>query len=312
MSKELPTNFFSFTEIGGVGEMIYRAARFPAYATMDEETGETDIIIPVFTPGHPPKAGNDYSITGQELLASLCNLYKEINKPDYSANITECVWAWCMDNIYPYNIDDVCETIETMDFSRDVDVFDRLQRETTFPVKRFVEDVCKLGTVYEYYDALMKVKRDRNVAAGRELYYEGRICDSLPFLEFYRQYEDDTEYLKRISEDYDSLMDKLIDMFPDMRMRLKRNKDTGKIEYGADVLSVFDICWFAFARMVADVAPPADTDPDYMYSSGSILTCMACGRYFVRHSSRQRYCNNPNCQDERNRRKSRAYYKRKK
>ena len=94
-------------------------------------------------------------------------------------------------------------------------------------------------------------------------------------------------------------------------MRLKRNKDTGKIEYGADVQSVFDICWFAFARMVADVAPPADTDPDYMYSSGSILTCMACGRYFVRHSSRQRYCDNPNCQAERNKRKSRAYYLRK-
>ena len=29
--KQLPTDFLSFTEIGGVGEMIYTAVRFPAY-----------------------------------------------------------------------------------------------------------------------------------------------------------------------------------------------------------------------------------------------------------------------------------------
>ena len=41
-------------------------------------------------------------------------------------------------------------------------------------------------------------------------------------------------------------------------------------------------------------------------------TAKACGEYFVRHSSRQRYCSNPNCQAERNNRKARAYYQRKK
>ena len=85
-----------------------------------------------------------------------------------------------------------------------------------------------------------------------------------------------------------------------------------KIEMGAEVHSVFDIAWYAFARLAANVAPPADQDPDYMFSRGSILTCMACGEYFVRHSSRQRYCDNPNCQAERNNRKARAYYERKK
>jgi hypothetical protein len=27
--KQIPTEFFSITEIGGVGEMIYKAVRFP-------------------------------------------------------------------------------------------------------------------------------------------------------------------------------------------------------------------------------------------------------------------------------------------
>ncbi len=61
--------------------------------------------------------------------------------------------------------------------------------------------------------------------------------------------------------------------------------------------------------MVADVAPPADVDMDYEFSQGSILTCMCCGEYFVRHSSHQQYCDNPNCKAKRNNHKARAYYK---
>lgn len=89
-------------------------------------------------------------------------------------------------------------------------------------------------------------------------------------------------------------------------MRLKQYKKTGKIMYGADVQSVFDICWYTFARIVADVAPPIDTDNnlDYFESQGSVLSCLACGNYFVRYSSRQLYCNNPNCKAERDNRKN--------
>jgi hypothetical protein len=96
----------------------------------------------------------------------------------------------------------------------------------------------------------------------------------------------------------------LLEMFPDFRMRVKQDRKVHKVEMDADIRSVFDIAWYSFARMVSDVAPPADTDPNFMFSQGTILTCMFCGRYFVRHSSRQRYCGNPNCQAERNNRKS--------
>ena len=52
--------------------------------------------------------------------------------------------------------------------------------------------------------------------------------------------------------------------------------------FGADVQSVFDIAWYTFSRIVADVAPPVDEDLDYFESQGSILSCLACGKYFVR------------------------------
>lgn len=101
-------------------------------------------------------------------------------------------------------------------------------------------------------------------------------------------------------------------MIPDFRMRLKFDNKTEKVMFGADIQSVFDICWYTFSRMVADVAPPLDEDLNYFESQGSVLSCLACGKYFVRHSSRQLYCNNWECQAERNRKNRRMSYARKK
>ena len=175
----------------------------------------------------------------------------------------------------------------------------------------FVKDLCKLGSIFEYYDVLQKVRRNHDVESGRSLYYEGRVCDSMPFLEKFRCCETDEEYLREFKKNYNDLLSTVLEAFPDIHWHLKRNKRSGKIELGADVQSVFDIAWYTFARLMAEVAPPVDSDLDYTDSQGSVLTCMACGEYFVRHSSKQRYCRNPSCQAERNNRKARAYYKRK-
>lgn len=55
-------------------------------------------------------------------------------------------------------------------------------------------------------------------------------------------------------------------MFPYLRMRLKLDKKTGKVMHGADIQSVFDICWHTIFRMVAVVAPPADKNLNYFES----------------------------------------------
>ncbi len=309
--KQLTTDFFSFTEIGGVGEMIYKAVRFPECVPVHDHERNEDTIVPICTFFNRPEAGTDYSITGQDLLVSLCNLYKKINAPDYSVGITEMVWGWCRNNIQPYNIEMLCTLMERDNFESSF-LNGEIVGYGTFDVNDFVKDLCKLGTVFEYYDVLRKVRYEHDVASGRGLYYEGRVCDSVPFLEKFRHCETDDKYLAEFNKEYDSLMLNVMESIPDIRMRLQKNKKTGKIEMAADVQSVFDIAWYTFARMVADVAPPIDKDMDYFESQGSILTCMACGEFFVRHSSRQRYCNNPNCQAERNNRKARAYYDRQK
>ena len=309
--KQIPTDSYTFAEIGGVGEMVYKAVRFPEYLPEYNHASKEDEIKPLFTFSRRPISGTDYSITGQDLLASLCNLYKRINAPDNAESTAELVWDWCRNNIHPYDIDDLCYEIENGDFGNPY-FRDLLQQRATFEARDFLSDLCKLGTAFEYYDALQKVRYNHNVSAGRNLYYEGKICDSPPFLEKYRQFADDTKYLEHFNADYNDRMFDLLEMFPDFKMRVKQNPKTHKAEMTAEIHSVFDIAWYAFARMVADVAPPADVNMNYMFSQGSILTCMCCGEYFVRHSSRQRYCDNPDCKAERNNRKARAYYKRKK
>ena len=307
--KQLPVINLSFVEIGGVGEMVYRAVRFPEYLPDYDDDGE--IIKPLFTGGHAPASGTDYSLTGQDLLVSLCNLYCKLNNPDSTESISDAVWDWCRNNIHPYDIDSLCEILES-EKNAHITFRDIIEKDATFSIKRFIKDLCDLGTVFELYYILDNLKYEGNVKNARNLYYEGRLRDSLAFLERYSKYEDDKEYRAHVLEDYNDLIFKVIDMFPDFRMRLKLDKKTGKVMFGADVQSVFDICWYTFSRIVADVAPPVDEDLDYFESQGSILSCLACGKYFVRRSSRQLYCDSWDCQAERNRKNRRASYARKK
>ena len=66
-------------------------------------------------------------------------------------------------------------------------------------------------------------------------------------------------------------------------MRVKLDRKTHKAEMCAGTHSVFDIAWYAFARMVADVAPPADIDMDYEFSQGSISIYIRNVHIFVIH-----------------------------
>lgn len=90
--KQIPTEYYTFTEIGGIGEMIYKAVRFPEYLPEYNHASMEYEIKPLFTFLGQPTSGTDYSITSQEPLASLCNLYKRANAPDSTERATDpCV-----------------------------------------------------------------------------------------------------------------------------------------------------------------------------------------------------------------------------
>ncbi len=223
--KKLPVENLGFVEIGGVGEMIYRAVRFPEYITDYDDGGE--VLKPVFTGLHAPESGTDYSLTGQELLVSLCNHYGKLNNPDSTVPVTDAVWDWCRNNIHPYNIDNLYEMLDSEKFAH-ITYMDSIQKDAAFHVDQFIKDLCSLGTVFELYFALRRVKYYGEIDYARNLYYEGRLCDSFAFLERYRQYEDDEEYKAHLLENYNEHIFQVIDMFPDFRMRLKLDKKTKK------------------------------------------------------------------------------------
>lgn len=307
--KKLSVDHLGFTEIGGVGEMIYRAVRFPEY--ISEVCNGQQMIKPLFTASIAPKAGTDDSLTGQELLTSLCNLYSNLNNKNGTEPIADTVLNWCKHNIHPYNVEVLCELLESEQHAV-ITLYDIIEQDSTFYIDDFICDLSNLGRAFELYYALRRLKYNHEADHAIQLYYEGRLCDGLPFLERYRAFsESEEDFSQKVLDDYDVLMEKLLDLFPAFRMRLHTDKRSHKVMFGADIQSIFDIAWYMFARLTADIAPPMDDSLNYMFSQGSILTCMCCGQYFLRHSSRQLYCDNPNCQAERNRKNRRACYARK-
>jgi len=278
--------------------MIYRAVRFPEYVPDFDDDGE--IIKPIFTGGHAPESGTDYSLTGQELLVSLCNLYGKLNNPESTVQITDAVWDWCRNNIHPYDINNLYEMLGSEKFAH-ITYRDIIQNDAAFSIKRFIKDLCDLGMVFELYFSLHSLKYYGDVDYARNLYYEGRLCGSLAFLERYRQYVDDKEHKAIILDNYNDHIFQVVDMFPDFRMRLKLDKKTGSVMFGADIQSVlifvgtpFQESWLTLLRRLMRTLIILNRKTPY-------FPALPAGKYFVRHSSRQLYCDNPNCQAERNR-----------
>ena len=307
MAQITPASSIGLTEIGGPGEMVYRAVRFSGY-TPHFINGERLAIAVFPSPFDPCTIGPDHRLTGQRLLESLMVLFYELNNADSHEDTEGRVFRWCTENLHPYDIDELCEIASVLEPGTGLSSF--LQKGSVFSIQAFLKDLCSLGNTFWFWHALDRIKNHNDPKEARQLYYEGRLCDRFPFFEKYRDIEDDSEYVEEVMKDHDNHIDMLLGLFPDFRMRLRVDGLTHRIMYGADISSVFDIAWYTFARMIADDAPPVDVDLDYLTSQGSILFCLCCGKPFIRHSSRQLYCSDPDCQAHRNRKNRNASYAR--
>ena len=319
---ELHVDVLGFAEIGGVGEMIYHTVKFPEYV-LETDDG-VQILRPVCSPGIEPIKKTDYTLTGKKLLVSLCNLFMKINAPDCKGSYIKLITDWCKENTHPYRIDYLYDLLSEPDYEIAQLRF-MVEKEGIFEINEFIRELANVYHTFTFYFALDSVRRGNDQYA-RDLYYEGRFYDGFPFFEKYgvRSLEPEgTEpgkgnsdiqksYINSVLADFADLQTKLLSLFPEFQMKLKANPRTKRVVYAADVQSVFDICWYTLSRMVADDAPPMDYDSESEFAEGSILSCLGCGNFYIRKSSTQKYCNNPACQAERNRRKSRASFMRKK
>lgn len=112
-------------------------------------------------------------------------------------------------------------------------------------------------------------------------------------------------------DDYDELRTKLVEFIPDFKMRLKFDPSTGRFEFSADIDSVFDIAWYTLARMISEDPALENRQHEETRPESVIICCRHCGKFLIRRSNRQEFCDSEECQRARNTRKQMAYRKRK-
>ena len=337
------TDMLGFKEIGGVGQLIYHPFRFKDYRLGDDRGDYC--AFPICRPGYEPEFPNEDVLTGKGLLVSLCNLAHQINSYDNSIPYDRLIVKWCLENMHPYSVDFIYSELNE---NFDINTFDAemVEKDGIFEINEFLHDLGKLYNAVMYYVALEGVcVGDDEVAY--DLSQEGKFFEGYSFFEKYKHSkvdvpdellgdihsrEDLLAEMKRVNEyvnshpaekvpegefattpydDYESLRDTLIDIIPDFNMRLKVDPRSGKIDFSTDVKSVFDIAWFTLARMISEDPAPEDKGKPDNRGEGIMIRCRNCGRFIIRKSNRQEFCDSDECQKARNARKQKAYRDRK-
>ena len=329
---DLRTDILGFGEIGGIGQLIYRLFRFKNYEIQYVEDGRI-LACPVCSPGNEIEFSTTQDLTGADMLVSLYNLALKINAPSEEKPFDELVIDWCNRVAHPYFVDELSSLIKDKEFDIAHD-YSFIERDGIFDVKQFMHDLGKFYQAASFAFALDMMLKGYDDTAF-DLSEEGRYFEGVPFLEKYKSEIEAVDCEKEYSpitpaallaemqtsdipntntaeegfarvpfDDYEELRDKLIDMIPDFRLRLKVNHKRNRIVLAADVHSVFDIAWFTLAKKLCEDPLPKLKNKLAELDSGErpvILTCPICGRAFVRKGkgSRRIYCGTRECENRR-------------
>ena len=109
---------------------------------------------------------------------------------------------------------------------------------------------------------------------------------------------DDEGFVRILFDEYEQIQETMIDLIPDIHIRLKIDQRTRKVAFAADVHSVFDICWYVLARKISeDVAPEEKgTSADKKVAhEGVVMSCPYCGEAFIRRGNRRITCGKEEC-----------------
>lgn len=319
-------DMLGFREVGGVGQLIYHQFRFANYSM----TMNTLDVEPVCDADNIPDLTTEESLSGIELLNSLCNLAQEIDSPTRPKGYPEMILDWCMKVTHPYNIDEVYAELTEPEF--DITGFDAelVARDAAFSINDFVNDLGSLYRAVKFYIALQGVCLGKDDEAYH-LDEDGSLFDGLPFFspykvrcvdpdidvsaangdlrkeimiraEYEKSHPEEFELIKYEGEfvdvpydDYEELRDKLIDWLPDFKLRLKISPETNKPVLAAEVHSVFDIAWYTLAWMISEDPAPEDMQKHAPRKEGVITRCACCGEIFTARNRNQKYCKKEAC-----------------
>lgn len=306
------TDILGFKEIGGIGQLIYHPFRFKKYE-LDIDKSDDYCATPFCRSGYEPIFPKEDFLSGQGLLTSLCNLAMQINSFDNKIPYTQLIMEWCTNNMHPYNIDFIYSELNE---SFDINSFDAemVEKDGTFEINNFLDDLGKLYNAVMFYVALEGICIADDEAAY-DLSKEGKYFEGYSFFDKYKHpivaIPDDLDYGDAKGNLYDELRNALIDIIPEFTMKLKVDPRTNRLEFSTDINSVFDIAWLTLARMLSEDPAPEDKGKSDNRPEGIMIRCRNCGKFIIRKSNRQEFCDAEECQKVRNARKQKAYRERK-
>lgn len=261
------------------------------YYEKAEKNGEI-IITACLGDGDVPRLKRGYGLDGNELWLSLNNLYQSIRGKDDNTAADNII-SWCQQYAYPYyslcTIDEYKWDLETD--SGYWDTLTNILGSFTFDVKEMRDDLEKL-----YHDTLV-------ILMFKKCLDQLDISDDLAQITWTNEFADFNSFPPRTYLDKISAYLNKINGVT-MKLGLDENRE---LKVMPDFHSVFDAARFALSQYVSI---PTDYPIAYADRMG-VATCECCGRLFIKNGNRQKYCDNPECKKERNRRKSRTTYRRK-
>lgn len=284
---------FELYEFGGLNDSKKITATFAHYEVFNGHEGLT--ISALLNEGELPRTNEGFRANGQILWVSLCQLYDKLLLASDEESC-EVIINWCKNHVHPYYFYgdpyNVYDWHQKEDFQH-WDLTVNLLGDFTFSLQKFAGDLYNLyrntQIMIAFHNTIQKLELNKSM---RQLVegmsgYEG----------FFRMSE--KEQLDLIKK----YIDKHIPKFP---MELSVGFG-GEFQIVPAFQSVFDVAYYAMAQYVS-------ASPDYPLHWGGrtgIAYCKSCGNIFIKNGNRQKYCDDPECKLERDRRKSKDYYYRK-
>lgn len=276
-----------------LGKMNADARLTATFKYYEKKEQDGKIMITAYLgEGDVPKLKRGYGLDGNELWLSLNNLYQNIcGKDDNSA--ADDIISWCHHYAHPYYASQGIEEYK-WDIEKDTEYWDfstNILGNFTFDVRTMRKD---LETLYRDTLVILMFKKClERLDVSNDL---AQITWTNEFVDF-NSFPTQT-HLSKISSYLNKMNGTTIKLGLD---------ENGELKVMPDFHSVFDAARFALSQYVSI---PMDYPIAYAERVG-IATCECCGRLFIKNGNRQKYCDNPECKKERNRRKSRTSYHRK-
>ena len=279
----------SIFDLGSLNENKKITAKFTKYE-VDHRGGET-IICALLEEGQLPEWQEGYGLDGQKLLLSLCNLYLKIENAD-EWEACHHIIAWCKANAFPY----CSQGLKVQEYDWELlqdserwELWVNVLNSYEFTLERITADLKRLYEDMEILLHFYNVKN--NLESSRALPQSKRIqeyADIASLTEMQLLYK----------------LDHFLSELPKFPLELTLD-DVGEMKILPGFTSVFDAAYYALARFVA-TQPEVPTKEDGGKTPLGI--CESCGKIFFKNGNRQKYCDDPECKKERNRRKSRTAY----